>query len=229
MRLTVDIIQGAQVFLNALNDREINLRGKQSVTASYSSKPVTESSGRKAPVVENLGATKDQCDVIDLSDNEIQVLENVPVLKRLKSLLLNNNLIVRIDPALSISAPKLEVLMLTHNRISDLDEIAHLAGLKRLRVLSLLDNPVVVRENYRSFIINQIPSIEFLDFRKVTQKERDRAAALFGTPKESNAAQRKKLTLSEKQEYEKAIIAASSQAEITRLERLMKAGIPLPR
>lgn len=47
--------------------------------------------GYKIPVLENLGATLDQFDTIDLSDNEIRKLDGFPLLKRLKTLLLNNN------------------------------------------------------------------------------------------------------------------------------------------
>lgn len=48
-------------------------------------------SGYKIPVIENLGATLDQFDAIDFSDNEIRKLDGFPLLKRLKTLLMNNN------------------------------------------------------------------------------------------------------------------------------------------
>lgn len=50
--------------------------------------------GYKVPVLENLGATLDQFDTIDMSDNDIRKLDGFPLLKRLKSMLLNNNRIV---------------------------------------------------------------------------------------------------------------------------------------
>ena len=50
--------------------------------------------GFKIPVIENLGATLDQFDTIDFSDNDIHKLGGFPLLKRLKHLLLNNNRIV---------------------------------------------------------------------------------------------------------------------------------------
>lgn len=50
--------------------------------------------GYKIPVLENLGATLDQFDTIDMSDNDIRKLDGFPLLKRLKSMLLNNNRIV---------------------------------------------------------------------------------------------------------------------------------------
>lgn len=50
--------------------------------------------GYRIPEIENLGATGDQFDTIDFSDNDIRKLDGFPYLKRLKCLLLNNNRIV---------------------------------------------------------------------------------------------------------------------------------------
>lgn len=47
--------------------------------------------GYKIPVLENLGATLDQFDTIDFSDNEIRKLDGFPLLRRLKTVLMNNN------------------------------------------------------------------------------------------------------------------------------------------
>ena len=47
--------------------------------------------GYKIPLVENLGATLDQFDCIDFSDNEVRKVDNFPLLPRIKCLLFNNN------------------------------------------------------------------------------------------------------------------------------------------
>lgn len=44
------------------------------------------------------GCWQDQFDTIDLSDNEIVKLENMPLLNRLGTLIINNNRITRINP-----------------------------------------------------------------------------------------------------------------------------------
>ncbi len=77
MRLTADMIARSPAFLNPLKDRELDLRGN------------------KIAVIENLAATQDQFDSIDLSDNEIRKVECMAVLPRLSTLLLNNNRISR--------------------------------------------------------------------------------------------------------------------------------------
>ena len=57
MRLNADMISRSPAFFNAMKDRELDLRGN------------------KIAVIENLAATQDQFDTIDLSDNEIRKLE----------------------------------------------------------------------------------------------------------------------------------------------------------
>ena len=52
--------------------------------------------GAKINAIENLGATQNQFDSIDLSDNAIIILEGFPKLPRLKTLLLSNNRVTRI-------------------------------------------------------------------------------------------------------------------------------------
>ena len=48
----------------------------------------------KIPIIENLGATLDQFDTINFTNNEIRKIDNFPLLPRLKSLIFNNNRIV---------------------------------------------------------------------------------------------------------------------------------------
>ena len=54
VKCTPDLIEGAGQYINPVRDRELDLRGY------------------KIPVIENLGATLDQFDTIDFSDNEIR-------------------------------------------------------------------------------------------------------------------------------------------------------------
>eukprot|EP00479_Gromia_sphaerica_P004662 TRINITY_DN15482_c0_g1_i1.p1 TRINITY_DN15482_c0_g1~~TRINITY_DN15482_c0_g1_i1.p1 ORF type:complete len:113 (-),score=21.51 TRINITY_DN15482_c0_g1_i1:96-434(-) len=99
MRITADIVESAPQRLNCIREREISFRGY------------------KIPVIENLGVTQDQFDTIDLSDNSIKKLENFPVLKRLQTILLNNNQVSKIATGLGEFLPKLENIILCHNKI----------------------------------------------------------------------------------------------------------------
>ncbi|XP_071703026.1 U2 small nuclear ribonucleoprotein A' isoform X2 [Rutidosis leptorrhynchoides] len=172
VRLTADLIWKSPHFFNALRERELDLRGN------------------KIPVIENLGATEDQFDTIDLSDNEIVKLENFPNLNRLGTLLLNNNRITRINPNIGEFLPKLHSLVLTNNRLVNLVEIDPLASLSKLQYLSLLDNNITKKPNYRLYVIHKLKSLRVLDFRKIKQKERIEATKLFASEEAEEEAKK---------------------------------------
>lgn len=73
MRLNKDLISKSAQYLNPLNQFYIDLRGYQ------------------IPFLENLAATNDQFGCIDLTDNEIVFLEELPTLLRLQSIMLSKN------------------------------------------------------------------------------------------------------------------------------------------
>ena len=135
--------------------------------------------GNKIGAIENLGATQNQFDAIDLSDNEIVKLEGFPPLKRLHTLLLNNNRIARVGKNLEEQVPMMSCLILTNNRLNNLADVDPLSGLKHLKNLSLMGNPVTKKSNYRLYVVFKLPQLKVLDFRKVKQAEREKAAATF--------------------------------------------------
>lgn len=110
---------------------------------------------------------QDQYDTLDLSDNEISKLENFPLLKRLRSVLLSNNRVSRIAANLASFLPNLETLILTNNRLTKLEDLDPLACLTSLRTLSLIDNPVTHQARYRLYVIHKLPRLRILDFRKI--------------------------------------------------------------
>ncbi|XP_051177006.1 U2 small nuclear ribonucleoprotein A' [Lolium perenne] len=161
VRLNADLIWKSPHFFNAIKERELDLRSN------------------KIAVIENLGATEDQFDTIDLSDNEIVKLENFPFMNRLGTLLINNNRITRINPNLGEFLPKMHTLVLTNNRLTTLAEIDPLASLPKLQYLSLLDNTVIKQPDYRLYVIHKLKHLRLLDFKKVKQQERIAAAQKF--------------------------------------------------
>ncbi|EIE21997.1 L domain-like protein [Coccomyxa subellipsoidea C-169] len=160
-RLTAELILRSPQYMNCVKDYEIDLRGS------------------KINSIENLGATQNQFDSIDLSDNNIIILEGFPKLPRLKTLLLNNNRITRIGRHLQESIPNLTHLILTNNRLKHLADLEPLSTLPKLQHLSLLDNEVTKAKHYRLYLIHQCKHLKVLDFRKVKQKERQEAENLF--------------------------------------------------
>jgi len=165
VKLTADLINGAAQYTNPCRERELDL------------------SEYKIPIIENLGATLDQFDTINFTNNEIRKIDNFPLLPRLKSLIFNNNRIVRIADALEESLPNLTTLILTNNNIQDLADLEQLSGMQTLEMISLLHNAVVSKPNYRLFVIHKFSNLKVLDFKKVKQKEKDMAAQLFKTKK----------------------------------------------
>ncbi|XP_028333119.1 U2 small nuclear ribonucleoprotein A' [Gouania willdenowi] len=224
VKLSAELIEQAAQYTNPVRDRELDLRGY------------------KIPVLENLGATLDQFDTIDFSDNEIRKLDGFPLLKRLKTLLMNNNRICRLGENLEQALPSLKELVLTNNNIQELGDLDPLMSVKTLTLLSLLRNPVTNKKHYRLYVINKIPQIRVLDFQKVKLKERQEAEKMFkgkrGAQLAKDIAKRTKTftpgvpTQPEKsgpsqadvEAIKNAIVNASSLAEVERLRGMLQAG-----
>ncbi|GLT65895.1 hypothetical protein SLA2020_382950, partial [Shorea laevis] len=232
VKLTADLIWKSPHFFNALKERELDLRGN------------------KIAVIENLGATEDQFDTIDLSDNEIVKLENFPYLNRLGTLLINNNRITRINPNIGEFLPKLHSLVLTNNRLVNLAEIDPLASLSKLQFLSLLDNNITKKPNYRLYVIHKLKSLRVLDFKKVKTKERLEAENLFSSKEVEEEAKKESVKtftpgevpnvseVAEEQQTPKvvaptpeqiiaikaAIVNSQTLEEVARLEKALKTG-----
>ncbi|MCJ1287492.1 U2 snRNP complex subunit [Xylographa opegraphella] len=232
MRLTAELIQSSLSYLNPLKERELDLRG------------------HRIPAVENLGVAKDQ-DAIDFTDNDITALANFPLSPRLHTLLLARNRVTSIQPNLATSLPNLTTLVLTSNNFAELADLDALRQFSKLTHLTLLENPVTRRENYRHWIIWRCPSVRFLDYQKVKDVEREKATELFGTVQEPSAlaskimgiksrtfdipnnastpvngmkSYRVKLTEKEKKRVEDLIRNAKSLQEISRLEKELNEG-----
>ena len=118
---------------------------------------------------------KDQHDAIDFTDNAIVTLGNLPLLKRLHTLLLANNRIQNISPSIHLSVPNLHTLVLTNNNISELGDLEALKELKHLKYISLLGNPVQEKKWYREWLSWRIPGLRVLDFQRIRDKVRSLA------------------------------------------------------
>ncbi|OTA58310.1 L domain-like protein [Hypoxylon sp. EC38] len=235
MRLTAELLQNSPSWLNALKERELELRG------------------HRIPAIENLGVAGPQ-DAIDFVDNDIQILGNFPLSPRIRTLLLQRNRISSIQPTLANSIPNLTNLQLESNNLTELADLDPLGSFPRLTHLVLRDNPVTKKEHYRYWVLWRCPAVRFLDFEKVKLAERQQAATLFGSAEEptelaskimgikskafdsslsSNGGpsgalptrmSRIKLTEKEKKRLQDMIKKATSLDEITRLEAMLREG-----
>lgn len=97
VKLTPELINQSMQYINPCRDRELDLRGKIWIFFWGYVKIyflLFFFAGYKIPQIENMGATLDQFDTVDFSDNDLRKLDGFPILTRIKCLLLNNNRIV---------------------------------------------------------------------------------------------------------------------------------------
>ncbi|KJH51971.1 leucine Rich repeat-containing domain protein [Dictyocaulus viviparus] len=227
VRLTVELIDNAPQFINTVRERELNLRGY------------------KIPVIENMGITRDQFDVIDLTDNDIKRLDNLPLLKRLHTLYLHNNRVHYIQPDIGEKLPNLKILALTNNNITELGDIDSLANCKKLEYVTFIGNPITHKTNYRAYIIYKLPSVRVIDFKRIRLAEREAARKLFkgkrgqrardaikrstNAPCEMENAENTRfngstISAEDKIKIQNAIASARSLAEVEYLQSILASG-----
>lgn len=231
VKLTPELINQSMQFINPCRERELDLRGY------------------KIPQIENLGATLDQFDTIDLSDNDLRKLDGLPYLPRLKCLLLNNNRILRIGEDLQECVPNLNSVILSGNNLQELGDLEPLAQLPNLETICLLMNPVSTKPYYREYMAYKFPHLRLLDFRKIKQKDRKAAQEYFrskqGKEMLKDIAKKSKLSAAaaamaeasgkstgggrfanpdDLQRIREAIKRASSLQEVERLSQILQSG-----
>jgi len=198
MRLTADLARDSPAYINPLRQRELSLRGF------------------KIPVIENLGATQDQYQVIDLSDNEILKIDNFPMMLKLEALLFADNRICRVARGLGKFLPKLEAMVLTNNKFSKLADLKPLSEFP-LVFLSLVGNPVTKLTDYRLYVIQRLPKLRVLDYQKVKKTERAAAKVKFG---ELNLAEEKEEEVEEMPVGRQAVAPVVGESSLTPEERV---------
>jgi len=139
MRLSAELIASCEQRMNPLGERELVLRGLG------------------IPTLEHLGATRDQYDSLDFTDNRLgPTLDNLPRLSRLQSLHLAHNLLEGLPDNVKLLRKNVgstvTTLILSHNAISSLAQIKKMGqAFPKLQLLSLVGNPVT-RSKERYFV-----------------------------------------------------------------------------
>ncbi|NWR27616.1 LRC72 protein, partial [Tachuris rubrigastra] len=97
----------------------------------------------------------------------------------LTELYLNNNELTDISGALKHLC-SLQILFLHNNELKKLDKtVKELKGMISLHSLNLFQNPLAYDPNYRLYVIYILPSVQLLDRKLVTQRERESAFHLY--------------------------------------------------
>ncbi|WVW79507.1 hypothetical protein I302_101476 [Kwoniella bestiolae CBS 10118] len=163
MRLTPDYVSKAPSHLNPLKERELELRGLQ------------------IPVIENLASHQGSYDTLNLTDNSITVLGNIPHSPRLTAIHAAQNQISSISPSLTPNIPNLVTLVLSDNAISSLSTLLPLESLTFLRHLVLKGNPVTEHEHYKEFVVWKVAkgNLHTLDYTRIKDTLRESSKKLL--------------------------------------------------
>jgi len=134
--------------------------------------------GRNITNIDNF-STFVNLEVLWLQNNRIRRIENLEENIRIKKLYLHNNRIESIEDSSLRYFTFLTDLTLNNNRLKNLDLcLEELSKLRFIRNIDLSGNPVSQEDDYRSKIIQALPSLEVLDCLKITEEERKKAACL---------------------------------------------------
>ncbi|XP_064532018.1 leucine-rich repeat-containing protein 72 [Pseudopipra pipra] len=114
-----------------------------------------------------------------LNNNKIQDLNFLIKNYCLTELYLNNNELTDISGALKHLC-SLQILFLHNNELKKLGKtVKELKGMISLHTLNLFQNPLAYDPDYRLYVIYILPSVQLLDRKLVTQRERESAFHLY--------------------------------------------------
>ncbi|KAM9308083.1 LOW QUALITY PROTEIN: leucine-rich repeat-containing protein 72 [Gastrophryne carolinensis] len=114
-----------------------------------------------------------------LNHNKISRVNFLAMNYRLSELYLDHNELCSITGSLK-HLTSLHTLMLNDNQLTHLQAtIQELSAMTNLRVLNLFHNPLEQEPAYRPHVLHRLPSLELLDRKQVTQKEREEAFKLY--------------------------------------------------
>lgn len=102
---------------------------------------------------------------IHLNMTRLSSLENFPKIDSLNRVELAENFLKGNELEHLFKNENIKVLRLAKNKLSTLDEVKLLSGLKKLEDVDLVENPVTLLEDYkRDAIFEAIPSLKILDY-----------------------------------------------------------------
>lgn len=114
---------------------------------------------------------------LDLSFNSITVVEGLDSLAQLTDLSLYSNKIKEVDGGLD-NCKLLNVLSIGCNKIATFDPtIKYLGQFDNLQVINLAGNDVCKNPDYTSRVVAYLDKLKYLDYRIITEDERQKALA----------------------------------------------------
>eukprot|EP00644_Phytophthora_capsici_P004087 jgi/Phyca11/131523/e_gw1.107.73.1 len=123
-------------------------------------------------MIPDLSSLNDHLEVLVLSYNKIQRINNLDDLSRLRSLDLSYNHIVQLSHLENLSS--LETLEVSHNLIRSFDEVECIGqefANRALKQLDLRKNGICESKRYRFHVLQHLPKLTQLDQQAVSQEE----------------------------------------------------------
>ncbi|KAL0871762.1 hypothetical protein ABMA27_004260 [Loxostege sticticalis] len=114
---------------------------------------------------------------LDLSFNKIEKIENLDALVNLEVLTLFHNKIRKMENMETLE--KLLVFSIGDNFIEDYKEMAYLRRFRYLRSVSFKGNPCCDDPMTYQFLKSALPRVTYLDYKIVTEEERENGRAFF--------------------------------------------------
>ncbi|XP_026746550.1 LOW QUALITY PROTEIN: dynein regulatory complex subunit 3-like [Trichoplusia ni] len=114
---------------------------------------------------------------LDLSFNKIEKIEKLDALVNLEVLTLFHNKIRKLENLESLE--KLLVFSIGDNLIEDFKEMAYLRQFRKLRSVSFKGNPCCDEPNAYAFVRAALHRVTYLDYKIITEEERESGKALF--------------------------------------------------
>ncbi|KAH8855334.1 Leucine-rich repeat-containing protein 23 [Schistosoma japonicum] len=108
------------------------------------------------------------------AENTLRRLEGISSLKSLVRLHLRDNRISKLNE-FTENLTSLEYINLRGNQISKFSEVKRLNCLPSLKFLSLIDNPITEKENYRQMVIGLLNKLHRLDKQRISNTFRSTA------------------------------------------------------
>ena len=113
--------------------------------------------------------------ILWLNDNKLRSLDGLLSNFRIRKLYAHCNQLKTLGNSLE-QFLSLNILTLNDNCLEDVNEVLHaLKPMKTLFSLDLFNNPIAQEDNYRVRMIVELPSLEVLDKRPISDEERDAA------------------------------------------------------
>ncbi|CAL8086500.1 unnamed protein product [Calicophoron daubneyi] len=137
-----------------------------------------------------------------LQHNEIVSVNGLEGLHQLKELVLDGNRIKEIEEVSFLYNWSLQEIHIENNRLRELHQLSRLEGLKRLYIggnrladlndlekfavsqknlidISVVDNPIAVKQMHRLILIHGLPRLQTIDGVAVTEEEREYSAEFY--------------------------------------------------